>query len=163
MLAHTFISVHAGWKHDSKSDERDSLFHDRARALRVPLGFVARTERDCIISGSRVQIVRTELAFWWDRVCRCDNLQRYEQGCSRRPVPTPANAQSTGTYSSLAAVFLRKTMCAPLSRHVPRLECCIRQPMQPGSSLHAPCVHLCHRCNSVGYSAASQYFCAEPR
>jgi hypothetical protein len=56
-----------GWKHDSKPDERDSLLHDRARALRIPLRSVARTERGCIISGSRVQVVRTELAFWWNR------------------------------------------------------------------------------------------------
>lgn len=72
-----------------------------------------------------------------------------------------AQFMNTYDYVSAAAVFLRNTLCAPLSRHDPRPEYWTRQPTKPGPSLRAPCVHLCHRCNSLRCSSKSYQFGTE--
>jgi hypothetical protein len=92
------------------SHGHDSLFHDRARALRVPPRSVARTALDCIISGSRAcKLCALNLHFRGIAPAVMTTRERYEQGCSRRPVPISAKAQSI-VYTT-TTTFLRLSSC----------------------------------------------------
>lgn len=109
------------------------------------------------------KLYELHLLFRRNRACRRDNLERYEQGCSRRPVSTSAEAHPTDTYYLLHTSLLRLSSCE--TRHVPTFTACSTPKVLESTTNatrnltpRALCPLVCYRCESLRYPLVSHYF-----